>query len=38
MPMEDTHESVVFVPFLIWGLGLPIFRFFVASSISTLSI
>jgi hypothetical protein len=26
--MEGTHESIVFVPFLIWGLGLPISRFF----------
>jgi hypothetical protein len=25
---EDTHESVVFVPFLIWVLGLPISPFF----------
>jgi hypothetical protein len=26
--MEDTHESVVFVPFFIRGLGLPISPFF----------
>jgi hypothetical protein len=25
--MEDTHESVVFVPFLICGLGLPVSPF-----------
>lgn len=28
MPTEDTHESVVFVPFLIRGLGLPVSPFF----------
>jgi hypothetical protein len=26
--MEDTHESVVFIPFLIQGLGLPVPPFF----------
>jgi hypothetical protein len=31
---EDTHESVVYVPFLIRGLALPIFSFSVASLIS----
>jgi hypothetical protein len=28
VPTEDTHESVVFVPFLIRGLGLPVSPFF----------
>jgi hypothetical protein len=28
VPMEDTHESVVYVPFLICGLALPISPFF----------
>jgi hypothetical protein len=28
VPMEDTHESVVYVPFLIHGLALPISPFF----------
>jgi hypothetical protein len=28
VPMEDTHESVVYVPFLIRGLALPISPFF----------
>jgi hypothetical protein len=27
VPTEDTHESVVFVPFLIHGLGLPVSPF-----------
>jgi hypothetical protein len=26
--MEDTHESIVFVPFFIRGLGLPVSPFF----------
>jgi hypothetical protein len=28
VPTEDTHESVVYVPFLIRGLALPISPFF----------
>jgi hypothetical protein len=28
VPMEDTHESVVYIPFLIRGLALPISPFF----------
>jgi hypothetical protein len=28
VPMEDTHESVVYVPFLICGLALPVSPFF----------
>jgi hypothetical protein len=28
VPMEDTHESVVYVPFLIRGLALPVSPFF----------
>jgi hypothetical protein len=28
VPTEDTHESVVYIPFLIRGLALPISRFF----------
>jgi hypothetical protein len=28
VPMEDTHESIVYVPFLICGLALPISPFF----------
>jgi hypothetical protein len=28
VPIEDTHESIVFVPFLIRGLGLPVSPFF----------
>jgi hypothetical protein len=28
VPMEDTHEAVIFVPFLIWGLALPVSPFF----------
>lgn len=28
IPMENTHESVIFTPFLIHGLGLPISPFF----------
>jgi hypothetical protein len=28
IPIEDTHESVVYVPFLIRGLALPISPFF----------
>jgi hypothetical protein len=28
VPTEDTHESIVFVPFLIRGLGLPVSPFF----------
>jgi hypothetical protein len=28
VPMEDTHKSVVYVPFLIRGLALPISPFF----------
>jgi hypothetical protein len=28
VPTEDTHESVVFVLFLIQGLGLPVSSFF----------
>jgi hypothetical protein len=28
IPTEDTHESVIFTPFLIRGLGLPISPFF----------
>ena len=33
---EDTHESVVYAPFLLRGLGLPISPFFAASLISTI--
>jgi hypothetical protein len=28
VPMEDTHESVVYIPFLLHGLALPISPFF----------
>jgi hypothetical protein len=28
VPMEDTHEAVIFVHFLIWGLALPVSPFF----------
>jgi hypothetical protein len=28
IPTEDTHESIIYVPFLIRGLALPIFPFF----------
>jgi hypothetical protein len=28
VPMEDTHESVIYIPFLICGLALPISPFF----------
>jgi hypothetical protein len=28
VPTEDTHESVIYVPFLLRGLGLPISPFF----------
>jgi hypothetical protein len=28
VPTEDTHEAVIFVPFLIWGLALPVSPFF----------
>jgi hypothetical protein len=28
VPIEDTHESVVYVPFLIRGLALPVSPFF----------
>jgi hypothetical protein len=28
VPTEDTHESVIYVPFLIYGLALPISPFF----------
>jgi hypothetical protein len=34
VPIEDTHESVVYVPFLIRGLALPISPFSAASLIS----
>jgi hypothetical protein len=34
VPTEDTHESVIYVPFLLRGLALPISPFFVASLIS----
>jgi hypothetical protein len=33
VPTEDTHESVIYIPFLIRGLALPISPFFVASLI-----
>jgi hypothetical protein len=33
VPIEDTHESVVYVPFLIRGLALPISPFSVVSLI-----
>jgi hypothetical protein len=38
IPTEDTHKLVVFVPFFIQGLGLPVSPFFHAFLISTLSI
>jgi hypothetical protein len=28
VPTEDTHESVVYIPFLIRGLALPVYPFF----------
>jgi hypothetical protein len=28
VPTENTHEAVIFVPFLIWGLALPVSPFF----------
>jgi hypothetical protein len=28
VPTEDTHESIVYIPFLICGLALPIYPFF----------
>jgi hypothetical protein len=28
VPIEDTHESVIYIPFLIFGLALPISPFF----------
>jgi hypothetical protein len=34
VPTEDTHESVVYVPFLLRGLALPISPFFAVSLIS----
>jgi hypothetical protein len=34
VPTEDTHESVIYVPFLIRGLGLPISPFSAVSLIS----
>jgi hypothetical protein len=36
VPTEDTHESVVYVPFLIHELALPISPFFAVSSISMI--
>jgi hypothetical protein len=36
VPIEDTHESVIYAPFLLRGLGLPISPFFAASLISTI--
>jgi hypothetical protein len=36
VPTEDTHESVVYVSFLIRGLALPISPFFAISSIFTI--
>jgi hypothetical protein len=36
VPTEDTHESVVYVSFLIRGLALPVSPFFVVSSISMI--
>jgi hypothetical protein len=34
IPIEDTHESIVYVPFLLRGLALPISPFFAVSLIS----
>jgi hypothetical protein len=28
VPTEDTHEAIIFMPFLIWGLALPASPFF----------
>jgi hypothetical protein len=28
IPIEDTHESVIYLPFLIYGLALPVSLFF----------
>jgi hypothetical protein len=36
VPTEDTHESVVYIPFLICGLALPISLSFTASLIFTI--
>jgi hypothetical protein len=33
VPTEDTHESVIYVPFLIGGLALPVSLFFSAVSL-----
>ena len=35
VPTEDTHESVIYVPFLIRGLALPVSPFSASSLIST---
>jgi hypothetical protein len=34
VPTEDTHESMIYVPFLLRGLALPIFPFSAVSLIS----
>jgi hypothetical protein len=36
VPTEDTHESVVYVPFLIHDLALPVSPFFPVSLIFTI--